>query len=73
MGGYLFFKKKAAKIIYCKVRWSGLGEFQGKREKEKGKGDFKWILIFSPPPSPSFLRPFALKMHQGRLVRGKSF
>lgn len=48
--------------------------FRGNEEKKKGK-IFKPILILLlllllPP---SFLRPFALKMHEGRLVRGKSF
>lgn len=51
------------------------GCISGEMRKRKKERDFKPILIFLlllllPP---SFLRPFALKMLQGRLVRGKSF
>lgn len=47
--------------------------FRGDEEREKEREIFKLILIILLLLPPSFLRPFALKMHQGRLVRGKSF
>lgn len=74
LGGYLFFKKKLQKLYIARCDGLVWVNFRGNEEKNKGKRFFKPILILLllllPP---SFLRPFALKMHQGRLVRGKSF